>query len=246
LLEELTLTLKRSRSAVSSRDLAKRVSSDSRTVDQTDVDVTLWRANRRAQAAGQHPPFLRRQQGWTFSDRELGAELTGHYQALEAARDRIVAATQAALTEKVGRLPAAKRSSVVQATLRGLGYRLTPLERGEGWVSWLAEGKGAIAPRKAAVCLFLDDKPVGREAIAAFRGRLHRYGAPEGVAITLHQASVGDEAGREAATSETLPITVLGAGDFAGLALEAGVGVQHYRLELPLLDLAPERAWPEP
>ncbi|MCA9565501.1 MAG: restriction endonuclease, partial [Myxococcales bacterium] len=90
-----------------------------------------------------------------------------------------------------------------------------------------------LVPLRAAVLLRHDGKSPIADEIAAFRGRLAKYNATHGLAVA-HSNEFRDSAVDEAEVDSSRPIILLSPERLASLALRAGVGVQMFRIEVPL------------
>lgn len=89
---------------------------------------------------------------------------------------------------------------------------------------------------QTAIVVRKDGKEVGRERVTELRGSLHHYGpAHAGFMLTTGQVLSG--AREEAQVSGAAPVMLLDGFGLAALCEQHGIGVQHTRITLPVVDL---------
>jgi hypothetical protein len=239
LADAVTEALSAAPQPMTAQELAKRLSQEpDDPVSPLFLEQAMRGANRRLARSGARPLFTRLEQGWVLTQSELDPELADIYDGLERTHGRLLEGTIEALVRAVEKLHGRDLEAFVRATLDGLGYDVSPLDRTPEAALFAARQGEGLVPIKAAVSVWHDSKPLTGNAVAALRGRLHRYGATHGVAVSVRRGGIDPSARSEVSVSgESQPVVLLDAHSLAPLALRAGVGVVHYDLEVPLLDV---------
>lgn len=229
-------TLQRLKRPISGEKLAQRLSrSLGSKVSPPLVEQALEDLNLRRIESGRRPPFLRRVDGWSLTDKELGADMVKGHDALQASYDHIAADTASALATTIAGFDHDAAEALVRATLVGLGFETVLIERPERCTVFKASAARSLVALDVAVLVRTERAPASADEVAAFRGRLARYNVHQGVMVSL-KSGFDEDAAREAADSDLAPISLFDARSFAPVAIGVGIGVRHYSVRVPILD----------
>ncbi|MEZ4372014.1 MAG: restriction endonuclease [Polyangiaceae bacterium] len=135
-------------------------------------------------------------------------------------------------------LPQRALADLIALLFERLGYtNISHVRRpGGNEIHFSAKAPDFAGGVQTAIVVRKDGKEVGRERVTELRGSLHHYGpAHAGFMLTTGQVLSG--AREEAQVSGAAPVMLLDGFGLAALCEQHGIGVQHTRITLPVLDL---------
>ena len=226
--------LQRSRGPVPAAKIADKLGRD---LTAALVDELLILDGRRCIQEGRRPRFTHEPNGWVWGDTSLKREQVALCDALEEAHRAVVGETRNTLAVQLAKQKGAVIEEICQAVLTKLGFSLDLIDRDRSSALYRAQPSRGLGVGPVAVRVYVDREHAEADEIAALRGRLANYGCARGVVISP-RSGFSDAARTEAGYEAGAAIDLLDARDLASLAMEAGVGVRQYQLDVPLVDLS--------
>ena len=226
--------LKRSRGPVSAAKIADKLGRD---FTAALVDELLTLDGRRCTQEGKRPRFTHGPSGWVLGDASLKREQVALYDALEEAHQAVISETRSTLAVQLAKLAPAVIEEICQAVLTKLGVSLELIDRERTSALYRALPSSGLGVGPVAVKVYVDKAHADADGIAALRGRLANYGCVRAVVVSP-RSGFSDAARTEAGYEAGPAIDLLDARDLASLAMEAGVGVRRYQLDVPTVDLS--------
>lgn len=172
------------------------------------------------------------------TDGSLDGELRRLEEEIQSKLQRFQEQTRRQLLRRFQDLPQRALADLIALLFERLGYtNVTHVRRpGGSEIHFSAKSPEFAGGVQTAIVVRKDGKEVGRERVTELRGSLHHYGpAYAGFMLTTGQVLSG--AREEAQVAGAAPVMLLDGFGLAALCEQHGIGVQHARLSLPVLDL---------
>ncbi|MCA9631869.1 MAG: restriction endonuclease [Myxococcales bacterium] len=202
------------------------------------VNAALRADNLKRAARGERQRFRFAGGRVSCTDGSLDGELRRLEEEIQGKVQRYQEQTRRQLLRRFQDLPQRALADLIALLFERLGYTNVAHVRRPGGneLHFSAKSPDYAGGVQTAIVVRKDGKEVGRERVTELRGSLHHYGpAYAGFMLTTGQVLSG--AREEAQVAGAAPVMLLDGFGLATLCEQQGVGVQHTRVVLPVLDV---------
>ncbi len=202
------------------------------------VNAALRADNMKRAARGERQRFRFEGGRVSCTDGSLDGDLRRLEEEIQSKVQRYQEQTRRQLLRRLQDLPQRSLADLIALLFERLGYTgVTHVRRpGGSEIHLSAKSPDFAGGVQTAIVVRKDGKEVGRERVTELRGSLHHYGpAYAGFMLTTGQVLSG--AREEAQVAGAAPVMLLDGFGLAALCEQHGVGVQHTRVSLPVLDM---------